>query len=254
MKTLEVLFTPAEFETLPHRDLGRTVGVVFDILRATSTLVTALAHGAAAVVPVATVAEARVWRKKHPELLLAGERNGLRIRAETPEETDFDLGNSPREFTPEAVRGKTIVTTTTNGTRALRACLGARTVLAGSFLNLAATARALRAAAPTAVLLVCSGTGEQAALEDVLAAGALVGLIEDDFAGGRIGDAALMARELYLQFGEDLAGAMRFSANGRRLLAMPELREDVNYCLQRDVSNLVAVMGKDGIIRSQAPA
>ena len=82
MKTLEVLFTPAEFAALPQRDLRRTVCVVFDILRATSTMVTALANGAAAVLPVAEIAEALAARAHLPDALLAGERDGFRICAD----------------------------------------------------------------------------------------------------------------------------------------------------------------------------
>ena len=103
--------------------------------------------------------------------MLGGERNGVRISADG---IDFDLGNSPREYTPEKVRGKTIVSTTTNGTRALRACVGAKTVLAASFLNLTATAEFLRRNNFENILLVCAGTGENPADEDIIAAGALV--------------------------------------------------------------------------------
>ena len=115
---------------------------------------------------------------------LAGNRKKRRHLAGWPFDHspfDFDFGNSPREFRPEKVRGKTIVSTTTNGTRALRACAGAKTILAASFLNLAATAKYLNESAPEEVLLVCAGTGECLALEDVLAAGALAGLIGGDY-------------------------------------------------------------------------
>ena len=115
--------------------------VVFDVLRATSTFVTALHNGAKAIVPVSEISEALAFRRKQPDVLLGGERDGVRIRAAQTGGIDFDLGNSPREYTPEKVRGRTIVSTTTNGTRALRACAGAKTVLAASFLNLTATAR-----------------------------------------------------------------------------------------------------------------
>src|SRR6266404_2400812 len=130
MNAIEVLFTPADFEALSRRDLGETLCVVFDVLRATSSMVTALGNGAAAIVPVAEIEEALEIRKRQPDVLLAGERNGLRIQAELTGALAFDLGNSPREFTPEIVKDKTIVMTTTNGTRALRACASARTVLA----------------------------------------------------------------------------------------------------------------------------
>src|ERR1035437_2403057 len=138
--TLEVLFAPAEFALLGQRDLSQSVCVVFDVLRATSTMVTALGNGAAAIAPVAEIAEALGIRQRQPEVLLAGERDGVRIEPHLPGGIGFDLGNSPREFTAARVGGKTIAITTTNGTRALRACAPAAAVLLGSFLNLRATA------------------------------------------------------------------------------------------------------------------
>src|ERR1700704_4777335 len=137
-KSIEVLFSPAELSTLADRDLSQTACVVLDILRATTTMMTALANGAEAIIPVSEISEALAIKQQRPEVLLAGERNGLRIRANQTGGIDFDLGNSPREFLPEKVRGKTIVMTTTNGTRALRACVHAEAVLVGSFLNLRA--------------------------------------------------------------------------------------------------------------------
>ncbi|MCX6896868.1 MAG: 2-phosphosulfolactate phosphatase, partial [Verrucomicrobia bacterium] len=213
MKTIEVLFTPAEFRALHGRDLRGTACVVFDVLRATSTIATALANGAAGVVPVSEVSEALVWRKRQLGVLLAGERGGMRIRGALANGGDFDLGNSPREFTREAVLGKTIVTTTTNGTRALRSCAGAKTILAGAFLNLAATAGFLRRLDAEHLLLVCSGTGEDEAFEDTLCAGALA----VEFAAGGAGSpSAERAMKLWRQHGSDLAGAMQLSANAQR--------------------------------------
>src|SRR5476649_2263063 len=123
---LEVLFTPAEFDALASRDSRGTVCVVFDVLRATSTFATALHNGAKEIISVAEISEALEIKKARPEVLLGGERDGVKICANG---IDFDLGNSPREYTPEKVRGKTIVSTTTNGTRALRACVGAKIIL-----------------------------------------------------------------------------------------------------------------------------
>src|SRR3954468_4770124 len=134
--SLEVLFTPADFAVLERRDLSNTVCVVFDVLRATSSIVTALANGALAILPVGEISEALKIRERDPGVLLAGERDGLRIGSDLSGEVAFDLGNSPREFRREAVSGKRIVMTTTNGTRALRACAGAKSVFAASFLNL----------------------------------------------------------------------------------------------------------------------
>jgi 2-phosphosulfolactate phosphatase len=253
LPTLEVLFTPAEFALLPQRDLSGTVCVVFDVLRATSTIVTALANGAAAVIPVAEIPEALALKCARPEFLLGGEREGVRIQAALTGGVEFDLGNSPREFTREQVQGRTIVLTTTNGSRALRACAAAKEVLAASFLNLSATAQHLQTLPPSNLLLVCSGTFEQAAFEDVLCAGALADLWWDAFARDTATDSARIAREIYLQHRGDLMRAMEHSRNGRRLLANPELRDDVIWCLQRDKFPLVAKLERDSITRLNLP-
>jgi 8-oxoguanine DNA-glycosylase Ogg len=244
--TLEALFTPADFAALERRQLDDTACVVFDVLRATSTMIAALSNGAAAVVPVAEISEALAVRARDPGVLLAGERDGVRIRAAQSGGTDFDLGNSPREFLREVVEGKIIVSTTTNGTRALRASARAATVLAGSFLNLRATADHLRAVGAANLIVVCSGTFEQAAYEDILAAGALCDLIWDVYGRGEVSDAARVARQIFLDARGDLMATMANSRNAQRLLAIPELRDDVAFCLRRDVIPLVAALGRDG--------
>ena len=267
---IETILTPAELPALAQRDLRATACVVFDVLRATSTFVTALHNGAQAIIPVSEIAVALAYKKsevrsqKSESILLGGERNGVRISAGG---MDFDLGNSPREYTE--VRGKTIVSTTTNGTRALRACANAQTVLAASFLNLTATAEFLRQNNFENVLLVCAGTGENTALEDVLGAGALCELLvgrdsvepilgsRDIRARGTLApphkidlcDSAQIALRTYLEAKPNLAAAIGSSDNARRLLAIPGLREDVAFCLQRDAFPLVATMGADGRIR-----
>src|SRR2546425_5274821 len=103
--TLEVLLSPAEFAVLRDRDLSQTVCVVLDILRATSSMVTALANGAEAIIPVAEISEALAIRQQRPEVLLAGEREGVRITAARSGGVEFDLGNSPREYTTGKVQG-----------------------------------------------------------------------------------------------------------------------------------------------------
>jgi 2-phosphosulfolactate phosphatase len=243
---IEVILTPAELPALAKRDLRDVACVVLDVLRATSTFVTALHHGAKAIVPVSEIAEALAIRKKQPDVLLGGERDGVRIRAAQTGGGDFDLGNSPREYTPEKVRGRTIVSTTTNGTRALRACTGAKAVLAASFLNLTATAKFIQKLQPAQVLLVCAGTRENTALEDVLAAGAMCEMLAGEFS-----DSAETARRAFSQAKSDLAAAVRTSENAQRLLAIPELRDDVSFCLQHDKYPLVVQMDDDGVIRSR---
>jgi 2-phosphosulfolactate phosphatase len=249
---IETILTPAELPALAQRDLRATACVVFDVLRATSTFVTALHHGAKAIIPVSEIAEALEIRKsevgsrKSELILFGGERNGVRISANG---IDFDLGNSPREYTPERVRGKTIVSTTTNGTRALRACVGAKNILAASFLNLNATAEFLQQGKLENILIICAGTGENRADEDVLAAGALSELLTArGDARPTVSDSTEIARRAWLTAKPDLAAAICGSENARRLLAIPELREDVEFCSQRDIFPLVAKMEADGKI------
>ncbi len=275
MKSVEIILSPKELPALAQRDLHEATCVVFDVLRATSTFVTALHHGATAIVPVSEISEALALRRKQPDVLLGGERDGVRIGAAQAGGIDFDLGNSPREYTPEKVRGKTIVSTTTNGTRALRACAGAQTVLAASFLNLLATAKFIRQLRPAEILLVCAGTRENIAMEDVLAAGALAEILANEpsaqnLEAGRdeasvsiqqpsrgahgvtrptLSDSVETALRTWREGKANLFAAVSGAENARRLLAIPELRDDVAFCLQPDVFNLTARLGRDGSIR-----
>lgn len=247
--SLEVVLSPGEFAALVARDKRRTACIVFDVLRATSTFLTALDCGAAAVIPVAEIDEALAVRQARPEVLLAGEREGLRIRALQSGGVDFDFGNSPLEFTRENVGGRTVVSTTTNGTRALRASAGAQHVLAGAFLNLGALAAWVQARRPAHLLLVCSGSWEEAALEDILAAGALCEQVGSLYRDGHIADSAEAARRLWQTSPSNLAKAIGAGRNGRRLLAMPSLRDDVAFCAQRDLFSFVATLDADGALR-----
>ncbi len=238
--SVEVVLTPAEIGLLPGRDLSRATCVVFDVLRATSTMVTALFNGARCIHPVLTIEEALALRAAHfPEALLGGERAGQRIDG-------FDLGNSPREYTPEAVSGREIIMTTTNGTVALRACEGAQTVYASSFLNLRTLASQLSAAVAEAghLVLVCAGTGERFALEDGLAAGALLALLD---AGKRgkgsltMDDASAAMLAFYKRSQRQLLAALQASENGRRLTQIG-LDGDIEWCARESPMDWIAVM------------
>jgi 2-phosphosulfolactate phosphatase len=246
MRSLEVLFSPVEFAALERVDLSTTTCVVFDVLRATSSMCTALHNGARDIRPVATIPEALAIRSERPDVLLAGEREGVRILAELTGGAAFDLGNSPREFTSEMIADKTIVMTTTNGTRALRATAHAGKILVASFLNLQATADWLSNEDSLHLILVCAGTREEPAYEDALCAGALCELLWAKWCDQGCSDSALIARELFRLEQGDLLAAMSRSRNGRRLLAIPDLRDDLPYCAQRDLLKTVLEMDRDG--------
>ena len=242
---LDVVLKAAELPPLAKRDLSKTACVVFDILRATSTFVTALRNGAKEIIPVSEISEALAIKKKRTSVLLGGERHGVKIHADG---IDFDVGNSPREYTNEKVFGKTIVSTTTNGTRAFRAVANAKTVLAGSFLNLGATTKYIEQQNFENLLLVCAGTGEDAALEDILAAGALCDLLSTNPAMEIPSDAAQIALHAFNNVRSNLGTAVFNSRNARRLSGIVELQGDVEFCLQRDTYPLLVAMNANGCI------
>jgi 2-phosphosulfolactate phosphatase len=253
--SLRVLFSPAEYEAMDAKDLLGVTCVVFDVLRATSTMLEALGNGATGILPAREIAEALALRTRHPQALLAGERDGLRIRAHLTGGIDFDLGNSPREFTQSRVEGHEIIMTTTNGTRALEACRKAKFVHIASFGNLTVLAQHLLSTGAASVCLVCAGTLENASFEDTLGAGALVDrLIKES--GGRppwpLDDSAQIAWDLYRSHQHRLSQAAQSARNGRRLLAQPELAGDVPVCFQEDRNPHVARLGADQVIRKIA--
>ena len=246
---IEVLLTPAEFPALAARDLSRTTCVVFDVLRATSSMLTALHNGAEEIIPVIEISEALAIRQQRPGVLLAGERHGLRISKEQTGSADFDFGNSPRDFTPEKMRGQSIAWTTTNGTRALRACARAEMILLGALVNLRSVADVLDQLRPKHLMLVCAGTFEDAAFEDQFAAGTLIDLLQHWIKPGTLSDAAQLVWRAARQVGDDSNALIESSLNARRLLANPDLAPDVPLCLRRDNIRLNAALMKDGSVR-----
>lgn len=218
-------------------DLRGGVAVVIDVLRASTTMAQALFAGAKAVIPLGEVAEAQERAADLPggSFLLGGERGGVLIPG-------FDLGNSPAEYTPERVADRTLVFTTTNGTRALKRCEKADQILVGSFANLDAVAKAV-AKTGLPVHLVCAGTDGKLSAEDVLCAGALLADLVV-LRGRRFlteNDANRMAFELYLAHSHDeahLVEALRESAGGRNLIELG-YDSDIAWAAKRNRFNVV---------------
>lgn len=222
-------------------DLDGTVAVVVDVLRATSTLTTALARGARAVYPAASIDEALRLSQSlgREDTLLCGERKGLKIEG-------YDLGNSPLEFTEEAVEGKRLIMNTTNGTRAFLAVEDAETVLALSFLNLGAVAEAVLRQAPRRLLVLCSGREDVFALEDAVCAGALLQRVENGGMELELGDGARAAKAL--------AGAQTVSADflgsteAGAALREVGLGDDLAWCASVDVLKAVPVLRERALV------
>ncbi len=247
--TIEVCLGPADYQARAATGFEDAVCGVLDVLRATSVMVAGLANGAAGFVPALEISEALALRARHPDALLAGERDGLRITAEQSGGVEFDLGNSPREYTRQRVAGRTLISTTTNGTRALRACARARSVVVASFLNLDATADWLAQQATERILLVCAGTAALPAWEDIVGAGALCEMLVHRCAGAELLDSAEVARGVHGEVRGDVRGAISRSQNGRRLMANENLRDDVEFCLRRNECELVALLDVAGVVR-----
>ncbi len=236
---IDVVLHPAEIATiLPARDLSETTCVVFDVLRATSSMITALAHGATEIYPVRTIEEAHGLKARMPAALLGGERQGDVIPG-------FEAGNSPLEYR-ERVRGRQIITTTTNGTIALRAVERAAHVLVGAVLNVEAVANALRQAWPERVLIVCAGTFSDFALEDACAAGLLIGYLGAE----SLSDSAHAALAITRLYSEPLS-ALRASRNGRVLMGT-DRAADVEWCAQLSLYPVVGEM-KSAVVRVLTP-
>ena len=212
-------------------DLSAWTVVIIDAIRASSTIAWAMANGCARIIPVATVDEA--WKRKAADtgadVLLCGERGGGRIDG-------FDLGNSPREFTPAAVKGRTLVFTTTNGTRAMVASQRAREITIGAWLNMTALVDHLMKAQGD-VLIVPVGREDVPVLDDVVCAGMYVDRLVAAGAGGLNGHAHL-ARMTYEGYRGRLLDAAKDSPSGQNLVRIG-LQEDLPYCVQVGILDVV---------------
>ena len=236
----EVRFTIPELEP---SDLAGVTAVVVDVIRATTTMITALGNGARSVLPVASTEDALRLAQSlgRDDTLLCGERKGLRIEG-------FDLGNSPLEFTRPVVEDKRLVMTTTNGTRAFVAAEGADTVIALAFINLEAVADAVAEA--DRLLVLCAGRQDAFALEDAVCAGWLLKVLEGRGVALDMNDGARAAMELCNRF--EVNEAFLDSTSTGQVLVEAGLGLDLVWCVQRDGMPVVPVL-KDGVLVSLDP-
>jgi 2-phosphosulfolactate phosphatase len=220
----------------PGDTAGRVVAII-DVLRASTSIAVALANGARAVVPLHTseevVTRARTFARS--EVRLAGEQKMLPIAG-------FDFGNSPREFTAEAVGGKTVLICTSNGSRAVTAVQGARDVVVASYVNFTAVLMLVRAAlrGGANVVLVCAGRNRQFALEDAACAGRYVHQVTKHLTSVELNDAALAASLIDRKYGDDLTRLFMDSAHGRALSAAG-FADDLPVCAAVDSYAVVPI-------------
>ena len=244
---IDVVWTPGELEDMAVQERP---AVLIDVLRASTTMTVAIHNGARAVVPVASTEEAmRIANSLgREEVLLCGERGGVRIEG-------FDLGNSPAEFAPDIVRGRTIIMTTTNGTRTLKRMTQANAVFVAAFINLTPAARAL-ASTDGEPLIVCAGREGRVGVEDALCAGMLL----DKWLTRRrkkpekteLGDGAIASLALARAHAPVDAEFLQRTAAGRALEQVG-LGSDLELCAQIDKVKEVPVL-RENQIRPLEPA
>jgi len=233
MKKIDVCLSPDLMHLYKTDD--RTV-VVVDILRATSCMTTAFAHGIQSITPFASLEDCRAM--KGQGFFTSGERDGKKVEG-------FDMGNSPFEYMDEKLKGKKIAFTTTNGTQAIAKSVGAREIVIGSFLNLSAVADHIRKGKDN-VLVVCAGWKGKFNLEDTLFAGALIESLESHIQLEC--DAPQASLFLYQQAKPDLFGFLKEASHVKRLANL-QIFEDIKYCLTRDKYDVVPLFVENSFFR-----
>ncbi|MGM0545582.1 MAG: 2-phosphosulfolactate phosphatase [Bacteroidota bacterium] len=237
MTNIDVFSSAHSFKEEDVRD--KTV-VIIDVLRASSTMITALENGAKGVIAVGDMDDAS--KISHnldaKSFLMSGEKDGVTIEG-------YDLGNSPLEHTGEVVKGKTIILNTTNGTKAIKRCSLAEQIIVGSFLNLNAIVDYLKEHG-NEVLLVCAGWRGRLSLEDMLCAGNII----YELCGGELTaearDGAKVAFGLYEKFGDDIENSIKSSNYAVRLKDIVS-EDDLLYCCQRSITQILPALN-EGII------
>lgn len=232
MRTIDVCVSPELMHLYTVSD--RTV-VVVDILRATSCMTTAFAHGIASITPFAKMEDCLAMKAKG--YFTAGERDGKKVEG-------FDFGNSPFEYMDEKLKGQKIAFTTTNGTQAIAKSAGAREIIIGSFLNLSAIINYL-SKGPNNILVVCAGWKGKVNLEDTLFAGAVVELLKDQVQSEC--DAPVAAQHLYNNAKHDLVDYLKDSSHVRRLAKL-NIFKDIEYCLTPDQYSVVPVLREGKLV------
>jgi len=238
---VEVCFLPGQYP-LYAPDMG--IVVVIDVLRATSAMVAAFEHGVDRIIPVSTIEEARQYIGR-PGYIAAAERDGKVVEG-------FTYGNSPLAYVDQDLRGKTIVMTTTNGTKAINLVDGSRKLVIGSFLNLTALSDWLVQQNEN-ILLLCSGWKDKFNLEDSVFAGAVM---ERLLASGKFGleeDSSIAAKYMYMAARDNFMGILK-AAPRRRRIEQLQMLPDVKYCLTPDQSRVIPMLRDGELVRMPVEA
>jgi 2-phosphosulfolactate phosphatase len=237
---IEVALMP---KYLGNSPLAEKTVVVFDVLRATTTIIAALAVGVRSVQAFADLAEAKAAASMTPGVILCGELNALPAPG-------VDMGNSPGQFTAEH-SGRDVLLSTTNGTKALNAARSAAALFAGTLVNAAAAARAAASTNRT-VLLLGSGTNGEIAMEDAIGAGAVCWYLLQDGKYSLANDAARMSHRLFLACRDDLPRVLRDCQGGRNV-TRAGLEADIDFAARLGVFDFAAAVETDSLVIRRWP-
>lgn len=232
--TLEVCLSPALLHLFNTND---TITVIIDVFRATSTIAAALDNGAQKVIPVASVSECISIGNSIPNSITAGERDGKVAEG-------LEYGNSPSEYPIDFISGKTLVLTTTNGTRLLHMVNGASAIITGSFPNLQSVCDFLNAQNKN-VVLACASWKDRFNLEDALFAGAVANIVSPNFTIHC--DSALACMSLDDQANGDYFGYLKRGAHYKRLSGYG-LESDMIYCATPNIHPVVPILKGNELI------
>jgi 2-phosphosulfolactate phosphatase len=225
---IDLSFSAGQFDDLQLRDKNV---VVLDVLRASTTITVALNNGAREIIPVASIESAvKISGSLFGEVTLrGGERNGKTIEG-------FNLGNSPLEYTDAAVKGKSIIYCTTNGSVAMAKSRYARMLIVGSFLNLTAVVDFMREEKKD-FLFICAGRLNSIgnfSLEDAVCAGMMIQkLMKDESLELILSDSAKAAHALYKSFGRSVLKMLKTSEHGKYLIEIG-FADDLKICAAVD--------------------
>ncbi len=224
-------------------ELDNAIVVVIDVLRATTSMCVAFGHGVRSMIPVLTTEEGLEYKRQG--FLTAGERDGEQVEG-------FDFGNSPFSFMGEEIRGKDIVMTTTNGTKAIKAAvaLNAMEVVVGAFPNLTVLCNYLIQRNEN-VVLVCSAWKDKPNLEDTIFAGAMVNRLRPYFR--MFEDTTLIAETLYRAANRRKRYFLRSSSHFNRLFHKLQIQKDVKYALRRDTHPVIPKLYGDHLVEINSP-
>jgi len=224
------ILTFSHYKDVDEKEIKDSVAIVIDLLRATSVMIWAISNGAKKIIPVESIEEAKLFKNIEENFLLGGERGGLKIEG-------FDLDNSPFSYKKEIVLGRTIVMTTTNGTRALKKAAMAKRIFLGSFINGKKTAEYILKKAlkddMQKIAIVCAGTEEKFTLEDILCAGYFADIFKTCLEKIEVDDLSLASYELYKKFENDPHEILKYSYHYNRLKQLG-FEKDLEFCLKKD--------------------